>query len=571
MKKQLLTALCFVAGSLGLSAQNSVTFYVNMSNETVPSEGVHVAGSFQSEIGASADWLPDQTALTDMGGGIYSFTATGLPNGIYEFRYLNGNAWGTAETVPVECRVGDGNENRFFVINGADVYLPPVYFGAANASDGSVSLQMIRFIVDLTGSTIAPEGVHVAGNWQVSAGGAADWQPGQDKLTDVTPNDNLDNFTGIFYVPESFTAFQYKFINGNNFSGAETIPSACNVGDNRSATISGPTVLKYCFSSCSDVCIEIPDYTLTLNVDMNYNCNFNVNSNDSVDFAGPYNGWAGGTYLTDADNDGVYSVTIIAPAGEFVYKARIIKNLSPSWEVGVNKIVQLDADNTIAPTRCFGVDAPGSCAPIPNPATITFRVDMTNETPASTIYVKGSFTTPTWDDGEIALVATPGNPGVFEAVVEDVCPAVIRYKFVNGPDMVLNEEQYPSIGTDTLCLARNPFNNWERSFVRTDANDQTLQFVYNRCTELSIGIEDVKPLVVNMFPNPADNSTMIRFNNSTANHTLLVTDILGNQISRVNNVRGSYLIERGNLSSGIYFVQVTDAKGQSSTQKLIFR
>ena len=50
-----------------------------------------------------------------------------------------------------------------------------------------------------------------------------------------------------------------------------------------------------------------------------------------------------------------------------------------------------------------------------------------------------------------------------------------------------------------------------------------------------------------------------------------MTDILGHQVVRVNNVRGSYLVERGNLTAGIYFVQITDAKGQSSTQKLIFR
>jgi len=571
MKKQLLTALCFVAGSLGLSAQHSATFYVNMSSQTVAPEGVHVAGDFQSEIGASGDWVPNETMMMDMGGGVYSFTATGLADGIYQFKYLNGDAWGTDESIPAECQVGDGNTNRFFVIDGADVELPPVFFGASNASDGFVNLQLIRFTVDLTGSTISPNGVHVAGNWQVAAGGPADWQPAQDKLTDVTPNDNLDNFTRIYYVLEDFTTFQYKFINGNDWADGETIPSACNVSDNREATVSGPTVLKYCFGSCSDVCVAVPDYTLTLNVDMNFNCNFNINSNDSVDIAGPYNGWAGGTYLTDVDNDGIYSVTVTAPAGEFVYKARIIKNLNPLWEDGVNKVVQLTADNTIAPARCFGVDAPGTCAPIPAPATITFRVDMTNETPAATIYVKGSFTNPAWDGGQIALVATPGNPGVFETTVEDICPGVIRYKFVNGPDMVLNEEQYPSIGGDTACLTRNPFNNWERSFVRTDTNDHTLQFVYDRCTELTIGLEEVKPLVVNMFPNPADNSTMIRFNNSTVNHTLVVTDILGNQISRVNNVRGSYLVERGNLSSGIYFVQVTDAKGQSSTQKLIFR
>ena len=45
---------------------------------------------------------------------------------------------------------------------------------------------------------------------------------------------------------------------------------------------------------------------------------------------------------------------------------------------------------------------------------------------------------------------------------------------------------------------------------------------------------------------------------------------MGKRIEQVNNVRGSYIVQRGNLSAGIYVVQVTDEKGNSATQKLIF-
>ncbi len=574
MKKQLLTAFCAIAGIFGLSAQNTVTITVNMNGVTVDPTGVHIAGDFQSEIGASGDWVPGETAMDDSDGdGIYIYTASNLPNGKYEYKFINGNDWPMAENIPAECQVGGGNTNRFFVVDGVDFTLLPVSYGGNSVTDGVNTLNLIRFTVDLTGTTISANGVSCAGDWQAAAGGAADWTPGQNKLYDVTPGDGIDNFTGIFYIPSAITTCQYKFINGNDWGGGESVPTACQVGggnDNRSVSVTGPTMVKYCFSTCNDVCVAVPTYSITLNVDMNFNCNFNVNSNDSVDIAGPINGWAGGTYLTDVDNDGVYSVTLDAPAGEFTYKARIIKNLSPSWEDGANKVVQLDA-NTNVPTRCFSSDVAGSCAAIPAPATITFRVDLTNETPSSTIYLKGSFTNPAWDNGKILLTSTPGNPGVYETTVADVCPGTIRYKFVNGPDAVANEEQYPNIAGDTACLSRNPFNNWERIYVRTDANAQTLQYVYDHCTMLTIGFNEVKPLVVTMFPNPADNSTMIRFNNNTESHLIVVSDILGNQVSRIGNVRGSYLVERGTLSSGIYFVQVTDSKGQSSTQKLIFR
>ena len=504
MKKLILTTFCAVAGVFGLSAQTySVTIQVNMTGQSIDPNGVHVAGNFQLLAGASVDWSASETAMTDGGGGYYSYTCS-LPNGVYEYKFINGNDWPMAESIPAECQVGGGNTNRFFVVDGADVFLLPVSYSSNVVSDGTTTLELLRFTVDLTGSTISPLGVSCAGDWQAFTG-ATNWTPGDNKLYDVISNDGLDNFTGIYYVPAG--TYQFKFINGVSWTEAEAVPTACQVGggnDNRQVVVSAPTTVKYCFSSCSDMCVPVSTYSLTLNVDMNFNCNFDVNSTDSVDIAGPYNGWAGGTYLTDGDNDGVYSITIDVPSGEFTYKARIIRNLSPTWEDGANKTVQVDA-NTIAPTRCFGSDVTGSCAPIPAPATITFRVDMTNETPAATIFVKGSFTNPAWDGGSIALVSTPGNPGVYETTVADVCPGTLRFKFVNGPDMVANEELYPNIAGDTVCLSRNPFNNWERIFVRTNADAQTLQFVYDLCTELTIGMNDVKPLVVNMFPNPADN------------------------------------------------------------------
>jgi hypothetical protein len=77
--------------------------------------------------------------------------------------------------------------------------------------------------------------------------------------------------------------------------------------------------------------------------------------------------------------------------------------------------------------------------------------------------------------------------------------------------------------------------------------------------------------ITEVYPNPADNSTTIQFNNSSASHTLTLNNMLGKQILKASNVRGSYVIERGNLASGIYFVQITDSKGQTSTQKLTFR
>ena len=70
----------------------SVTFQVDMNNETVDANGVHMAGSFQG-------WDPAATALSDDDGdGIYSIIVDTLTAGAtYEYKYINGNAWGQDE------------------------------------------------------------------------------------------------------------------------------------------------------------------------------------------------------------------------------------------------------------------------------------------------------------------------------------------------------------------------------------------------------------------------------------------------------------------------------------------
>jgi hypothetical protein len=86
-----------------------------------------------------------------------------------------------------------------------------------------------------------------------------------------------------------------------------------------------------------------------------------------------------------------------------------------------------------------------------------------------------------------------------------------------------------------------------------------------------LGISELASEKTIIYPNPADNSTTIQFSNSSVSHTLTLSNMLGKQILKASNVRGSYVIERGNLASGVYFVQITDSKGQTRTQKLTFR
>jgi hypothetical protein len=183
MKKQLLIVALLLSGSICLLAQNTVQIFLNMSQQTVSPDGVHIAGNFQSEIGVPSDWQPGQTEMVDQGDGIYLFEAS-LPNGVYEFKFINGNDWPFAETVPVESRVGGGNENRFFVVDDAAVFIPPVYFGG-NGGDSGGEFYMLRFTVDMGENVVDPAGVSVAGSFQSEAdflGAISDWTAGANKI-----------------------------------------------------------------------------------------------------------------------------------------------------------------------------------------------------------------------------------------------------------------------------------------------------------------------------------------------------------------------------------------------------
>ena len=76
-----------------------VTLQVNMSE--VATTGVNIAGEFQG-------WDPAASACTDLGGGVYEY-AIALAPGTYEYKFINGNAWGDDEYVNGDCSNGAGN------------------------------------------------------------------------------------------------------------------------------------------------------------------------------------------------------------------------------------------------------------------------------------------------------------------------------------------------------------------------------------------------------------------------------------------------------------------------------
>lgn len=137
--------LAFVAlfGPRSASAGGfDVTFQVDLSQVGAVASTVSVAGSFQTAAGFPSDWTPGSTVMTDDDmDGIYTLTVQ-LPAGIYEYKFLNGDAWGTDEAVPGACQV---NGNRGITVVGA-LSIPVVCFGECAAC--TVPVTLTTFEVD---------------------------------------------------------------------------------------------------------------------------------------------------------------------------------------------------------------------------------------------------------------------------------------------------------------------------------------------------------------------------------------------------------------------------------------
>jgi lysophospholipase L1-like esterase len=123
-----LDVYCFNSCSACVPNVN-ITFRVNMSSIAVAPQGIHVAGTFNS-------WNPSGTLLTNISGSIYEVTLPLSPGTILEYKFLNGNSWGSEEIVFGPCEL---SSNRFFTVPKTDSVLDMVCFGYCSSDCAPLS------------------------------------------------------------------------------------------------------------------------------------------------------------------------------------------------------------------------------------------------------------------------------------------------------------------------------------------------------------------------------------------------------------------------------------------------
>lgn len=535
MKKIYALAASLFFGVAGFS-QHNVTFQVDLGSAAANANGVHVAGSFQG-------WDPAATGLTQVGStSVYEVTVS-VAAGDYEYKFLNGNDWNDAEGVPSESAVnaldGSGNGNRWVSIF-QDTTLPAIEFGG-NAPAGH---HLLITQVDMQFQTVDPAGAMLAGS-------VTGW--GDRSLADFGGNGTWE--THVF-VDATAGAQEFKFKNGP--SGWENVPSSCATNGNRGFANTGDEVQSFCMNMCTS-CVVLPTYEVTINVDMN-----TVEACETVaavTLAGPINGWSGSDTLTDADGDGVYSITFAAvDSGSLEYKARWHDaSGATNWEGGGNKVVTVSQDTSVA-NRCFGNDTYGACPAVPAPADVTFIVDFTQAsfTPADTIWLMGNFTQ--WDANAVAMVPHT-VAGQYIATETNFCPGSMEYRFSNGdPTDVANHEP-----VDSACGVDNGVGSYNRFFARSGSAD-TLRHTFGTCSFVSV--EEAAMDMISVRPNPMTESATLTLGTADA-YTVRVMDITGRVVAGMDNVQGDVELARNNMNSGMYFVNIANSKGEARTIKVV--
>ncbi len=289
-------------------------------------------------------------------------------------------------------------------------------------------------------------------------------------------------------------------------------------------------------------------------------------SGDFQTIAGfPGGDWASNTTsLTQEGTSDIYSIVVEIPAfakyeykflnGDQFYEAEFVPIESRvGYNFDDNRWIYVDSlgdDTSFVGAILFAANAPAGNF------LVRYIVD-TQTLPsidAAGMHVAGSFQN--WDPTTTFLYSFTAN---VHEIISYVPTGTYEYKFYNG-NTVGTAETVPG-----ACSV-----NSNRELV-IDKDTVLTAFCFASCTACLVGIEESESLTgVALFPNPADEFTMMTFADNNLSYTISVFDITGRKVATYFTEKtNSIKLETENLNKGIYFVNAIASNNKSFSGKLI--
>ncbi len=517
----------------------SVTFRVNMQNQVVSPNGVHLAGSFNN-------WSCTETLMSPETGSIYSATVILPENLSYTYRFVNGDTLTAMETVPVECGVlnSSGEYERIMTLASNDTTLNQVCFGMCADCPLNVS---VTFKVNMQNQIVSPNGVHLAGSFN-------NWSCSETLMSPETGN----IYSATVILPEN-QSYTYRFVNGDTLTVMETVPAECGVlnisgeYERIMALASNDTTLN---QVCFGMCIDCP---LNVSVTFRVNMQNQVVSSNGVHLAGSFNNWS-------------YSQTSMNQVGGFIYETSVILEEGSSLEflfvngnsiagaeivpdvcaVNGKRYMTVPNHDSVLIAYCF--DSCSACTNVVQYTNVTFKVDMrlVDTISPNGVFIAGSFQG--WLPGMTAMITSGDSIYSFSDSLR--AGQTVQYKFVNGN----TGDEYEIV---PLPCAVN--GNRE---ITIPVNDTILSLVcFSSCDSCLItGSPDhgslIKSRLMQNSPNPCNDYTTISFRlHDSGKVNINLFDLTGRKtavLSEGHYNAGTYKVqvETKHMKSGIYYYQL---------------
>lgn len=99
----------------------------------------------------------------------------------------------------------------------------------------------------------------------------------------------------------------------------------------------------------------------------------------------------------------------------------------------------------------------------------------------------------------------------------------------------------------------------------------TVNVPFNCSSAVSVQELSQNAVISEVYPNPSESNMTIVFANTNTSHHIELFDVTGKLINSESTENAQFIIQKNNLSIGLYFLKVTNKTGETTTQKVIFK